>query len=47
MIEISKFRQEAKDALLSRGLREDDVVVFAETDLTLDLSHAAVYLVLT
>ncbi len=47
MIEISKFRQEAKDALLSRGLREDDVVLFAETDMTLELDHAAVYLVLT
>ncbi|MBO4325964.1 MAG: ABC transporter ATP-binding protein [Clostridia bacterium] len=47
MIEISKFRQEAKNALLSRGLREDDIVVFAETDMVTDLNYATVYLVLT
>ena len=47
MIEISKFREEAAQALIQRGIRPEDVVVFAETDLTTDLNHAAVYIVLT
>ena len=47
MIEISKFREEASAALLKRGIRPEDIVVFAETDLDLDLNHASVYIVLT
>ena len=47
MIEISKFREEARDALIKHGITAEDIVIFAESDLTPDLNHAAVYIVLT
>lgn len=47
MIEISKFRAEAKTALIKHGIRPEDIVIFAETDLSMELDHAAVYIVLT
>ena len=43
MIEISKFRQEAREALAAKGIDEKDIVLFAVSDLGLDLNYAEVY----
>ena len=47
MIEISKFGEEAREAIIKRGIRPEDIVIFTQTDLTTELDHAAVYIVLT
>lgn len=47
MIEISKFRQEARETLAAKGIDEKDIVLFAVSDLGLDLNYAEVYVVLT